>query len=563
MFDEYQEYYFLSSSYGKGVSDKQVYRLFITKVLSNFQYPKTLSINEIQQFILGTYKVEIPPTFIKEIIKEISGYGNEFRIKNESVYFDRLPKTIEFQTAEQQANVDSDTRLIFTSFNEYLEFNKHDKIAYDEFRKTFNVFCNLITRRDTEKTETARIMIDWINGVYKASRNETLVQALNKMVYSWLIYTYFYSVKRQKKALTGFSVVFDTNLLVYLLGINGSERKKYVEYLLLKLKLNNCRVVIHDYTINELNDLIDSGMNVSIRIFNNDQSQIHTQIKHNAEEYFKTLFAAYSIPVEIDSIQTRINTESDYYRSIYSDLRSFKTLRRPNIVDSSLYHDIMLVHSTGNLKKIANIYTDKKLIATCDTLLTVWFSKYLKQEFKSEYSLLLTLDKINLIFWMESDKAESSDFLANTWLYISETIGYFNDYAVDEYFKKVREQYNEKINVPDNWRSPYILIKDVIPTGKNLEDISEEELEKALDTINHEIFNENAALKTKLEQLEREFIQYRTTPAMIQSSEELNPVVNFSFPMQPNKPDDFTFLQLLFAIIKKIAKFISSKFIPN
>jgi hypothetical protein len=94
------------------------------------------------------------------------------------------------------------------------------------------------------------------------------------------------------------------------------------------------------------------------------------------------------------------------------------------VSDYSAQHDIMLIHSLGNLKKITNVYSEKELIGTSDSILCKWFEGYLKKEYNSDFTNLISLEKLNLIFWIESDKASGSDYLANSWMYITDTIVY-------------------------------------------------------------------------------------------------------------------------------------------
>jgi hypothetical protein len=162
----------------------------------------------------------------------------------------------------------------------------------------------------------------------------------------------------------------------------------------------------------------------------------------------------------------------------------------------------MLIHTFGDLHKVNNVYSEKKLIGTCDYYLYNWFFNYLKRVYKSEFSYLMSLDRLNLIFWIESDKADTSNFLSNTWMYVTEMLSYFKNKNVDEYFKKLMEKYYQNPTIPENWRSLYLLIDNAVEG--NVEDINEDDFDKALDKININAINENKELKDKVASLKIE-----------------------------------------------------------
>jgi hypothetical protein len=214
----------------------------------------------------------------------------------------------------------------------------------------------------------------------------------------------------------------------------------------------------------------------------------------------------------------------------------------------------MLIHAFGNLKRIINIYSDKKLIATCDNILYMWLGKYLKNCYGSEYSYLLSLEKINLIFWIESDKAESSSFLGNAWMYITETLGYFNNKKAEEYFREIRRKYNETTIVTQNWRSIYLLIDDAIDDNKKIEELTDDEIEKALDSIDRNVIKENEELKTENEKLIYEMKQIRLKLDEVKNSiNESNTkmVVNVNT-LPQNQTENLSIIILIKMLIKKI-----------
>jgi len=558
--NDFQEFYFLSSCYQKGINDKLVYKLVLEKVISNLIFPKTYSVNELYSYILTNYKFEIPPTYIKSIIKELPYYGTDINIKNDHINFIRMPAALSESSHVMQDQADNDSRLIYTTFNEYLVFNEQEKIVYKDFQTVFLYFCNTLVGNITDGNDLGKIFFEWINTVYRAPDNDELKQSLNRNIYSWLIYKYFYSVKRQNKKLYGFTIYFDTNILAYLLGINGNERKKYVEYLLQKIKLNNCKVVIHDYTLVELVYLISADDNINIRIFNRDDSIVSKLVKQDPESYFIALFKKYEIPLEVNKSQVRLNQKEESYIDLRCELREYKIYSRPNISEESLYHDIMLIHSTGALHKISNIYEEKNLIATCDNSLCKWYENHLKRNYSSEYSPLLTLDRINLVFWIESDKANDSDFLANTWMYVSETIPYFSNYNVNEYYKKVRDDFARNIAVPINWRSPYILLKQNLPSNKTVEDATEEDFENALDNINYSAIQANDELRRQIDELRDENKELKKIVSEPKETSSIvpTPVINIQIPKQ-KEIGEYSIFEILKELVIRIIKLITRK----
>ena len=372
------------------------------------------------------------------------------------------------------------------------------------------------------------------------------------MIYSWLVYRYFYSVRRTKKKLYGFSITFDTNMLVYLLGINGRERKNYVDYLLSKMQQNNCTVRVNEFTFHELRELIRTEPNVSIKMFNRNEPKTREQVYYNTKDYFTQLLKGYSLALEYQAPKA-LSKESGYYRDLLSSLKEYKSLKRPVLSDDSLFHDIMLVHSANTLHKINNIYDEKRLTATCDGVLANWLSGYLSREFNSDYSLALTLEKINLIFWIESDKARASDFLGNTWMFVSESIPYFTKYPVDEFFKHVKQQYESKMIYPVNWRSPYVLVRSRIGSGTSVEDITEDQLEAALDGINAEAIEANIQMAHEIDSLKKEIASLKEKPVSFVT-------VNIAQPSAPKSIEEMSIFEVMVFIIKKLFRILKKLF---
>jgi rRNA-processing protein FCF1 len=170
-------------------------------------------------------------------------------------------------------------------------------------------------------------MTEWINVNYRTKKNPDLLKALDRMVYSWLLYYYYYSIKRSHKKLYGFQIVLDTNIIGYLLNINGNERKYYVEYLLEKMKSNNCSVVLNNFTIRELNNLLSSDDLYLIKLYRSENIEDVKQIKYNSYDYFKALFTKYGLNLLIKESK-EISLNEKKYKDLTNDLRKYKELKK-------------------------------------------------------------------------------------------------------------------------------------------------------------------------------------------------------------------------------------------
>ena len=545
MTTDFFEYYFLSSCYEQGVSEETVYKLFLEKVIADYPYEKfpcSLTISAFQKYILAKYKIEIPPTFIKSLLLKIEGYNSEFKLKKEVVTFIKEPAVLQEKYKFQQKKLDDTTRKLYNQFNSYLQHNNVDKISYKDFYDTISIYFSKITNIDVkEDTELSKILILWITGIYINKSDYEIQKCLDKLIYSWLLFSYFYSVKRSKKRLNGNSVVFDTNLIVYLLGINGKERQFFVEYLVEKLKQNNCSIQINDFSIRELRCLLSSKENPDILIFRKDNPDLFNQLLLNTEEYLITVFKSkYEIYVSINSKLTLPN--NDKFLDLVSNLKNFKGFQTTH---ESAEHDIKLIFSTGELKKISNIYSVKKLIATSDSILTKWFASYMKRTYESDYINLLTLYKINLIFWIESDKCISSDFLMNTWMSVSDSIDFFKNQHINRFFETLSEKYSQKNIPPENWRSVYLLLKDNLPTER---EPTEDDLLIALDKIstidaeeNFELLQQVKDTSKEIEELKNEISRLKNEPktqVIIQEKEK-------SF-------DEYAIWQIILVLAKRV-----------
>lgn len=212
-----------------------------------------------------------------------------------------LPDFISETSLQQKMMLENDTKIIRNEFDKQLIISGMIKSTDDEFRAAFNSYCNMIINKKYEQTSFSSIMSDWIYSIYRHKANTDLIKAMDKMIYSWLLYIYYYSVKRQNKQLYGFKIALDTNMLAYLLNINGKERKMYVEYLLNKIKRNNCTIIINEFTINELKHLVSNTDIPAIQIFRNENNTTIQQIIHNSEGFFLSLFENYGLKLIINN----------------------------------------------------------------------------------------------------------------------------------------------------------------------------------------------------------------------------------------------------------------------
>lgn len=543
---DFQEFIFLSECYEQKITEEVVYKLFIEKVISDYafsQYPYDIRISQFHDYIIKTYGIEIPPTFIDSIIRTIDDYNVDFRISKGVISFFQCPSNLKEKYKITQQKNNDDTLRIYNKFNEYLKTNNLEIISKKEFEDTFSIFYSRLTNIEPKKeTEFSKILVEWINLIYKNSNMSELSTILDKFIYSWLLYSYFYSVKRQNKKLNNNIVIFDTNLIVYLLGVNGKEKQFFVEYLINKLKSNNCSILINHFTITELINLMNKSDGLDISIFRKENPEIIRQINQNINEFLKNrIEKQYEIPLIIDAKNYSLNTEES--KDLIAKLKQFK---HSDASYESIEHDIQLLYSAGEIKKINNIYSEKRLIATSDYVFEYWLRMYKKRKYKSEITVLLPLDKINLIFWIESDKCLSSNFLRNTWMSVSDSIQFFKNHKINNLLSAISEKYNQGNLPPENWRSVYILLKESLPFDDPNKDLSNEDIAKALQKIAQRDTEENYELLQQVNQLKEDVKRL--------SDKSSQPVIIQTNPK--NKADDFTLLELVIALIKKIASLI-------
>lgn len=536
------EYLFLTECYKHNVDENHVYTLFLKKVISDLYFkenkiPLQYFISQLQKIILTEYKIEIPPTLIKTLLRNLPGFGKEIILKKDVIYINAKVPELEENSKQQQKMLDSYSRIVLETFNNFLENNKRNRLSYKDFVALLNTYCNnIIENTVISDYENSKLFIEWVKRIF-TSNMEEVQEALNKIIYSWLLYSYFYTVKRSKKKLVGFSIVFDTNLLIYLLGINGEERKNFVIYFLKKMQENNCSVIIDDCTINELVAFLKSP-SLDIQQFAQHNSDTLFQLKNNTQPYLEELFRTYDVKVLFENNKLPISEDS--FKDLCSSLKSYKN--KDDITGNSIEHDIKLIASHKALRKVTSIYTDdKKLIVTTDAHLSKWLSSYVKRHYKSDYSCLLTLDKISLIFWVESDKCDSSDFLMNTWLSISDSIQYFKNHKINDLLKNISVRAKGDNVVPDNWHSVYLLIKENLPNDKDEEDINDDDINNLLDKIltitNSANAEENMVLKKKIADFEKQHSLILQQSVVVQSSQN---------------SDSYSVLELFIMLIKKI-----------
>lgn len=544
MTTDFMEYYFLSNCYEQGVTEETVYKLFIEKIIADYPYdkfPYQISISTLHKYVLEKYKIEIPPTFIKSLITSILGYNDSFIIKKEIIVFFRCPHDLQENYSNQQKVLDENTRNIFEHFNTFLQNNGVDKISYRDFNNTLSIYFSKITNiNPKDDTELSKILILWIKNIYKDKNLIDMQKILDKLIYSWLLFSYFYSVKRSKKRLQGNTVILDTNLIVYLLGINGSERQFFVEYLIEKLKTNHCALFFNSFSINELKGLLCTNDNMDILVFKRNNPALFKQLTLNTEEYLCSLFQnKFNTSLSINSKLMLPNDNK--FKDLVSSLKTFKGQQTSY---DSAEHDIKLIYSAGEPKKISNIYSVKKMIATSDSNLTKWFASYMKNGYDSEYINLFTLNKINLIFWIESDKCISSDFLMNTWMSVSDSISFFKNQHINRFFDALNERYRQETIPPDNWRSIYLVLKENLPDNR---EPTESDLLNAIDKISKIDAQENFELLEQMNEAHEELKSLREEVEQLKKEPKTQVIIQ----EKEKKLDEYSFIQLLIAILKK------------
>lgn len=544
----YQEFFFLSECYEQKITEEVVYKLFIEKVISDYpfnNYPTQIKISQFHRYLINQYGIEIPPTFINSIIKQLDDYEKDFKIVKEQILFLQKPSNLKAKYAYTQQKNNADSIEVLKKFNEYLIKNNQSAITEKQFEETLSIYYSRLTNIEPkEETELSKILVEWINYIYQNNANIKIAVILDKLIYAWLLYSYFYSVKRQNKKLNNNTVIFDTNILIYLLGIDGEEKKYFVDYLIQKLKENNCSILINYFTITELQNVLNKSNTINIYNFRAQNPGILRQINLNIVEFLRSkIESAYDIKLIIDEKDYSVNSEES--KDFIASLKQFKHNESSY---ESVTHDIKLLYSAGEIKKINNIYSEKRLIATSDYVLEYWLRMKKQKEYKSQVTVLLPLDKINLIFWIESDKCQSSHFLRNTWMSVSDSIQYFHNKRINILFSTISEKYHQNNLPPENWRSIYLLLKDSIPYDEPEKDLTKDEILLALQKIEKQDAEENYELLQELQDLR----------------EKVNDLSKLEQPIIINniiekRADNLKFSELILALLKKIFFFIFRK----
>ena len=121
---DFQEFIFLSECYEQQITEDVVYKVFLEKVISDYtfsQYPCSLRISQFHDYIINKYGIEIPPTFIDSLIKNMDDYNVDFRISKGIVVFLQCPANIKNKYLRTQQKNNNDTILIF---NYFLQFSR-------------------------------------------------------------------------------------------------------------------------------------------------------------------------------------------------------------------------------------------------------------------------------------------------------------------------------------------------------------------------------------------------------------------------------------------------------
>jgi hypothetical protein len=550
------EYYFISNCYSSEINESKIYTLIVEKIISTMLFPYKATIPEFQKMILKKYSIEIPPTFLKEILQKIARQESAIQIRREAISIPKIPLGIEQKTSELQVQADTDSTLIFRSFNKYLENSDNTTITFKDFNELLKIYHDrLINDQAVDYSARSNVFYEWCNMVFASSNALELKTALNKIIYSWFIFYYFQSIKRKNKKLNGFQIVIDTNILVYLLGINGLERRNYVSYLLKKAGENNCSIVILNKTLNELIRLLDAQPNDEIRVFNTSHKDIRTQIKHNPEGLFNSLFRKFGLPVEYRSYQQ--NASSELIEASKKELHRYKNQRRRDIiVEQSIEHDIALLDHGNSLKKLNNIYESRTLVITTDGHLCGFAKEHAKNLFESYSTNVLVLEKASFIFWIETNKGTDDSFFGNTWLYISESLHYFTNHRIDVFYRNFRALYQDEGIVPSEWRSPYLLMEETIEEiGKPLDEYNNDDFEELIDKLKMTRELEVVELKKELLMQKEKIEELQSTKHEPKITQPININIDDN---RPNKKsaNDFTILELLIELFRKLGRLL-------
>ena len=521
MFD-FNKFYFLTRCYQNNVSEYKVYQAFLLKYLIEYEN-KIEKINDLLSDINNHYKIKIPSTIIFNCLSEINKeYPSLLTILNQEVIkVNSIPQKIIKEYENFSNEYKNDTILIRDSFNIYLANSGLNTLTFSELESILTVardrILNLAITSDIN--DHTRTFFEWVQLVYKNDDKDDVKNALNKLLFSLLIFSYFSGPSKEEDSkILPMKILLDTNILFYVLGINGKLRKAFAEEFLVFAKENQCTIHVLRPTIEQFKvNFKNSDAFPDIKVYQMYFPTNAFSLTHNTEETIVKFFASHGIKLNVieSSIDENI-TKYENWSVMANNLKDYKTSKNPMKRDRLTYpgidHDINLLFESRNYSKYDSIYKTYMPIVTSDIMFTNWVSQILRKNFNSEISGVLPLERFTLLLWIEGKLTTNPKFLAKTWGYIANNISFFSSEMQNSIYKLVNSEVDPSF-IDEQYRSRYILIKNKITDidTDNFSDTNFQDIINAVKELSQEkiaILSETVDnLEAKVEKLNIENIK--------------------------------------------------------
>lgn len=509
-----RECFFLTSCYSNKVNEELVFKYFILKyIVDTVQHSET-NLN-IQKKISSKYGILIPLSLVDSCLRQICEEHDALSFENDNLTVKKALFSLEHELDKFTSQFDKTIEEIKSKFNLFLESNKIEPIKTKKLIdcfNTINVFIlenNLQNQINIKVDKIEKLLLEFIYFTYRANSDSTLITCLNKLLYTVLVFVYFSSINYRNEKIQGRTYIFDTNILIYLLGINGKSRQIYILELLEFIKKYDCSIIISIESLSELSNLLSKEKNEEIQFFKHHNPQLAYNITHYPEDAIKNILKEYKLIIDESSKADNKKKFPEWDDLLFS-LDRYKSEKRGNrmFYEDSIDHDINLIYLGELYLKVKSFYDVKYPLITADYQLVNWFIKEIKSKFNSEMSGIISLDKIILLLWIEGESFNQTEFIANSWSYVVENIPYFKMESTNSIFRLFEDEIaeeNKNILVQD-WRSALLIVEKTFKDPSSINKATRENIIEAIKLFKNDQFDkikkENLDLEARLDNLE-------------------------------------------------------------
>tara|TARA_B100001939_G_C16917707_1_gene607735 strand:- start:58 stop:1710 length:1653 start_codon:yes stop_codon:yes gene_type:complete len=518
-----KQHYFLTHGYGSGTSELDIYRGFLVRFLCDKKKFK-LTLSELRNQLRRDYGLTVPPFTIESLLKNLSKEHEGLRIENDSVILTKIHKTLEDEARKSVTDFDSDIRKIKGSFNRYLKENAQNKeSSHSEIQSWVEEIHKIIVSGDKNVSALntkQKLFFEWMIKILRGESPEELFRILNKLLYASASYYYWTQFRVPNKQLQDLCVTLDTNVLAYAIGLSGHSRQEFVFELFDLIKRNNLTPVVATPTLRELSELINRGTRPQVQVFRLDHPDFANQLINNTKTALRTRIEERLPPIRWQDSKIPADKEKNKeWAGLYSDLANFKKDRRKEkeYSEFSFDHDINLVVGSNALSSHSNIYDQKEVVVTSDYLFSNWFQDYCSKHLHKRFSPVITVDQFAYFLWLEGDKTSDDRFMANAWLYIIDSVPFFKEERMNNFFRILTDIPAERQTVP-NWRSTYLLVVNKLGTDdpRTLSKMDETEMLQKIRGVGEEL----SVATHRISELERENQKTKKELREMQASEQ-------------------------------------------